>query len=132
MFLPFSRFRFLRAFATSPFRFLSPFSRRREPFPFGDRVERVGGEIARGVAGAARPPDFHALHTGRRAEAEVDAGIAGGGIAGTGANFRSLAEAAGGHRDPGVPAVAVTLRAGGPEGNPMAAGDAVHEKLRRA
>src|SRR5258707_14340912 len=66
---------------------------------FDDGVDGVGGDVAEGFESAVGPADFDFVHDGIGGKAEMEAGIAGGNVAGAGFDFFDLGAGGGSDGD---------------------------------
>src|SRR5262249_5462333 len=81
--------------------------RQRPGLSLADQVARVGGQVAEAVHPAGGPADLELVDPPRRAEAEMEAWVAGGGGAAAAESPARAAAAAGGRQHPGAECVAV-------------------------
>src|SRR6202023_766654 len=100
---------------------------------FFESVNCVGGKIAKFVEEAAWPADLHSIDFGKGAEAEVDAHVAVGNVAGAAADFVHESARAGFHSNFRADAIAIGFDADRAERNPMiAVADVIDEKRRNS
>src|SRR6266404_609601 len=78
---------------------------------FGDGVDGVGGDVFQSFEIAVGPADFDFVHDGVGGEAEVQARVAGGEIAGAGFDFFDLRASGGSDGDAGADRSAIALGA---------------------
>src|ERR1700719_57472 len=98
---------------------------------FFESVDCVGGKVAEFFEEAAWPADLHSIDFGEGAEAEVDAHVAVGNVAGAAADFVHESARAGFHGDFRADAIAIGFDADRAERNPMiAVADVIDEKRR--
>ncbi len=77
---------------------------------FDDGVDGVGGDVAQGFEDAVGPADFDFVHDGIGGQAEMEARIAGGNVAGAGFDFFDLGAGGGSDGDASADGSAIALR----------------------